>query len=76
MKTLFKAIGIAASLGLGAVLVSGCNPDEPAKPMTPPPAPPVAVKPAPKADTPPVPVAKPETKTEPKVEPPKPEEKK
>jgi len=58
MKTLFKAIGSVACLGLGAVLFSGCNPDEPAKPVSPPPAPPAAVKPAPKAETPKAPEAK------------------
>lgn len=49
MKNLLKAFGTVASLALGTVLVSGCNPDEPAKPSTPPPStPPAAVKPAPK----------------------------
>jgi hypothetical protein len=48
MKT-FKALGMVASLGIGAVLV-GCNPDEPAKTTTPPPStnPPAVNKPAPK----------------------------
>ncbi|MFO0890176.1 MAG: hypothetical protein U0790_13680 [Isosphaeraceae bacterium] len=68
MKTLLKAVGMVACLGLGTVLVSGCNPDEPAKTTTPPPTPPAAVKAAPKADAPKAPEAKPA--------PPKAEEKK
>ena len=46
----FKALTLATGLGL-AVVVSGCNPEEPAK-TTPPPGPaPSAVKPAPKPET-------------------------
>ncbi len=38
-KTLrFQALALVASMGLGAALISGCNPEEPAKPVTPPPA--------------------------------------
>jgi hypothetical protein len=49
MKTL-KALGMVASLGLATVLVTGCNPDEPAKTTTPPPSttnPPAVNKPKP-----------------------------
>jgi hypothetical protein len=50
-KTLrFQALALVASMGLCAALISGCNPEEPAKPTTPAPAP-SAVKPAPKTDT-------------------------
>ena len=28
----FQALGLVASMGLGALLISGCNPEEPAKP--------------------------------------------
>jgi hypothetical protein len=46
-KTLrFQSLALVASMGLGAALISGCNPEEPAKPVTPAPAPGVA-KPAP-----------------------------
>jgi hypothetical protein len=39
-KTLtFKAWALVASMGLCAALVSGCNPEEPAKPTTPAPTP-------------------------------------
>jgi len=51
-KTLrFQALALVASMGLGAALISGCNPEEPAKPVTP--APPTTVNkpaPAPKTD--------------------------
>ena len=43
----FKALTLATGLGLSLVLVSGCNPEEPAK-TTNPPAVPTVVKPAPK----------------------------
>jgi hypothetical protein len=46
----FKALTLATGLGLSVVLVSGCNPEEPAKTANPPAVPP-AVKPAPKPDT-------------------------
>jgi hypothetical protein len=46
----FKALSLATGLGLSVVLVSGCNPEEPAKTSNPPSVPP-AVKPAPKPDT-------------------------
>jgi hypothetical protein len=42
----FKALTLVASMGLCAALVSGCNPEEPAKPTTPAPTPSVS-KPAP-----------------------------
>ena len=46
-KTLkFQALALVASMGLCAALVSGCNPEEPAKPAAPAPAPTIA-KPAP-----------------------------
>ncbi len=49
-KTLgFKAWALFASFGLTVALVSGCNPEEPAKAPTPPPAP--VAKPAPKPET-------------------------
>jgi len=49
IKTLkFQALALVASMGLCAALVSGCNPEEPAKPTTPAPTPTVA-KPAPTA---------------------------
>ena len=47
----FKALTLATGLGLSVVLVSGCNPEEPAKTTSPPAVPPAAVKPAPKTDT-------------------------
>ena len=47
----FKAFTLATGLGLSVVLVSGCNPEEPAKTTSPPAVPPAAVKPAPKPDT-------------------------
>lgn len=46
----FKAWALAASLGLAATLV-GCNPEEPAKPTTPPPAAPAVKAPTKPADT-------------------------
>jgi hypothetical protein len=47
----FKACALVASFGLMA-LVSGCNPEEPAKPVTPAPStPPAKVTPAKPADT-------------------------
>jgi hypothetical protein len=53
----FKAWTLVAGLGLSVVLVSGCNPEEPAKGPAPA-MPPAAVKPAPKpADTKPSPPA-------------------
>jgi hypothetical protein len=33
----FQALALVASMGLSAALISGCNPEEPAKPTTPPP---------------------------------------
>jgi len=45
----FKALTLAAGMGLSLMLVSGCNPEEPAKTNNPPAVPP-AVKPAPKTD--------------------------
>jgi hypothetical protein len=66
VKTLgFKAWALFASFGLTVALVSGCNPEEPAKPPTPAPSPSVktptkpsdtkggapAPTPAPKKDT-------------------------
>jgi len=66
-KTLrFQALALVASMGLCAVLISGCNPEEPAKPTTPAPAPTVS-KPTPgKMETkaPPAPVTPPKTETE------------
>ena len=51
-KTLrFQALALVASMGLCAALISGCNPEEPAKPTTPGPAPTVT-KPAPAQDGP------------------------
>ena len=45
-KTLrFQALALVASMCLRAALISGCNPEEPAKPTTPAPTPGVA-KPA------------------------------
>ncbi len=42
-KTLrFQALALVASMGLCAALISGCNPEEPAKPVTPPPGPSVS----------------------------------
>jgi hypothetical protein len=46
----FKALTLAAGLGLAVVLVSGCNPEEPAKNAAPPTTAPT-VKSAPKTDT-------------------------
>lgn len=52
MKNLgLKAWGLAASLGLTTVLVSGCNPEEPAKPTPPAPTPPAAKAPVKADDT-------------------------
>ena len=64
-KTLrFQALALVASMGLCAALISGCNPEEPAKPTTPGPAPTVT-KPAPRQDeAPPAPVTPPKTETE------------
>jgi len=63
-KTLrFQALALIASMGLCAALISGCNPEEPAKPTTPGPAPTVT-KPAPPKTAPPAPVAPPKTETE------------
>ena len=45
----FKALALATGPCLSLVLVSGCNPEEPAKTANPPAAPPV-VKPAPKPE--------------------------
>jgi hypothetical protein len=56
-KTLgYKALALAASMGLCVVMVSGCNPEEPAKPVTPAPAP-KATTPAKSADVKPTPPA-------------------
>jgi hypothetical protein len=64
-KTLrFQALALVASMGLCAALISGCNPEEPAKPVTPPPTPNVA-KPATgkmETNTPPAPAPKTEEK--------------
>jgi len=64
-KTLrFQALALVASMGLCAALISGCNPEEPAKPVTPAPAPNVA-KPATgkmETNTPPAPAPKTEEK--------------
>ncbi len=68
----FQSLALVASMGLCA-LISGCNPDEAAKPTTPPPtSPPASVgkpAPGPKADmkTPPAATAptKPEEKKAP-----------
>ncbi len=51
-KTLkFQSLALVASMGLGAALISGCNPEEPAKPVTPPPSTPVTKPvPPPKSD--------------------------
>lgn len=61
-KTLgLKAWAIAASMGLCVAMVGGCNPEEPAKPVTPAPAP-KATTPAKESDvkgTPPAPAPKP-----------------
>ena len=66
-KTLrFQALALVASMGLCAALISGCNPEEPAKPVTPAPTPNVT-KPAPRkteTNTPPAPVTPPKTETE------------
>jgi hypothetical protein len=46
-KTLrFQSLALVASMGLCAALISGCNPEEPAKPVTPAPTT-SASKPAP-----------------------------
>ncbi len=38
-KTLrFQSLALVASMGLCAALISGCNPEEPAKPVTPAPS--------------------------------------
>ncbi len=66
IKTLkFQALALVASMGLCAAL-SGCNPEEPAKPVTPAPSP-SASKPAPapgktEAKPAPAPAPKPEEK--------------
>ncbi|MGZ3356988.1 MAG: hypothetical protein ACXVBO_19310 [Isosphaeraceae bacterium] len=63
-KTLrFQSLALVASMGLCAALISGCNPEEPAKPVTPPPTTGVT-KPAPPKTAPPAPVAPPKTETE------------
>ena len=50
-KTLrFQALALVASMGLCAALISGCNPEEPAKPVTPAPAPGVTKPALPKTD--------------------------
>ena len=52
-KTLrFQALALIASMGLCAALISGCNPEEPAKPTTPAPTP-GATRPAPPVKPPP-----------------------
>jgi hypothetical protein len=48
-KSRLQVLPLVASMGLGAALFSGCNPEEPAKPTTPAPTP-GAIKPAPKTD--------------------------
>ena len=67
-KTLrFQALALVASMGLCAALISGCNPEEPAKPVTPAPTTGVAKKPEPgKMETKaaPAPVTPPKTETE------------
>ena len=51
MKTLgFKALAFVVSMGLCLAMVGGCNPEEPAKPVTPAPAP-KATTPVKPADT-------------------------
>jgi len=42
----FQSLALVASMGLCAVLISGCNPEEPVKPVTPGPTT-TATKPAP-----------------------------
>lgn len=37
IKLRFQALALVASMGLSAALISGCNPEEPAKPTTAPP---------------------------------------
>lgn len=61
----FQALALVASMGLCAALISGCNPEEPAKPTSPAPTT-SASKPAPKTDTKaaPAPVTPPKTETE------------
>ena len=50
-KTLgFKALALVATMALCVVMVGGCNPEEPAKPVTPAPAAPKATTPAKPAD--------------------------
>ena len=72
-KTLrFQALALVASMGLCAGLISGCNPEEPAKPVTPAPTPGVTKPAPPKTDmkAPPAPVTPPKTDvTPPKTEP-------
>ncbi len=66
-KTLrFQALALVASMGLCAALISGCNPEEPAKPVTPGPAPTVSKSTPGKMETkaPPAPVTPPKTETE------------
>ncbi len=63
-KTLrFQALALVASMGLCAALISGCNPEEPAKPTPPPPTTGVT-KPVPPKTAPPAPVTPPKTETE------------
>jgi ABC-type uncharacterized transport system auxiliary subunit len=67
-KTLrFQALALVASMGLCAALISGCNPEEPAKQTAPPPTPNVTKPAAPgkmETKTPPAPVTPPKTETE------------
>ena len=66
-KTLrFQALALVASMGLCAALISGCNPEEPAKPVTPAPTTGVTKPAPPKTETkaPPAPVTPPTPKTE------------
>jgi hypothetical protein len=62
----FKALALVASMGLCAALVSGCNPEEPAKPTTPAPTPSVSKPLPPKTDVkaPPITVTPPKTEGE------------
>jgi hypothetical protein len=47
----FKALTLATCLGLSVVLVSGCNPEEPAKTAAPPPGPTVKTPPGKPGET-------------------------
>jgi hypothetical protein len=53
----FQSLALVASMGLCAALISGCNPEEPAKPVTPAPAPSVSKPAPPKTDAPKTPPA-------------------